>query len=225
MPNRYLRTALAARGFWDGYRKQAGSPPEGFHFLGLGAPIMIGIAALSAWGSADLTFDATSPIKDAVEGTLYISKPAYLKIRTQKSALRLASGTGLKWDCPCPFCKDFTNKHPFDYEEGNSWYKKMKPADVTAADLSPDGALYKAYPLFSEPHGGELRKAVTFTRMGHNHWALEDILARLRKNATSLAKLKKHIEGVVSDYEANTSSNQFGDAVRFAYKLAAGEKI
>ncbi len=32
MPNRYLRTALAARGFWDGYRKKAGRPPEAFHF-------------------------------------------------------------------------------------------------------------------------------------------------------------------------------------------------
>ena len=92
MPNRYLRTALAARGFWDGYRKKAGRPPEAFHFLGLGAPIMIGLVALSSWGSTELTFDATSPIKDAVEGTLYVSKPAYLKIRTQKSALRLASG-------------------------------------------------------------------------------------------------------------------------------------
>lgn len=225
MPNRYLRTALAARGFWDGYRKQAGSPPEGFHFLGLGAPIMIVIAALSAWGTADLTYDATSPIKDAVEGTLYTSKPAYLKIRTQKAALRLTSGTGLKWDCPCPFCKDFVKKHPFDYDEGSFWYKKMKPADVAAADLSPGGALYNAYPLFSEPDGGELRKTVSFTRMGHNHWVLEDIMAQLRKNATSLAKLRKHIEGVVSAYEANTASDKFGSAVRFAYKLAAGENI
>ena len=225
MPNRYLRTALAARGFWDGYRNKAGTPPEGFHFLGLGAPIMIGLVALSAWGSTDLSFDATSPIKDAVEGTLYISKPAYLKIRTQKSALRLASGTGLKWECPCPFCKDFTQKHPFDYEEGSSWHKKLKVSDVKAADLSPGGALYGAYPLLSEPGGGDLRKAVTFTRMGHNHWVLEDIMAQLRKNATSQARLRKHIAGVVTDYEANTASERFGSAIRFAYKLAAGENV
>jgi hypothetical protein len=225
MPNRYLRTALVARGFWDGYRHESGSPPEGFHFLGLGAPIMIGLAALSAWGSADLTFDATSPIKDAVEGTLYVSKPAYLKIRTQKSALRLASGPGKKWDCPCPFCKDFTTKHSFDYEKGCSWYRKKKPADVTATDLSPGGGLYNAYPLMSEPDGGQLRKAVTFARMGHNHWVLEDIMAQLRKNATSLEKLRKHIQGVVSAYESNTNSDKFGSAVRFSYNLAAGEKL
>ena len=225
MPNRYLRTALAARGFWDGYRSKAGAAPEGFHFLGLGAPIMIGLAALSAWGSAELSFDATSPIKDAVEGTLYISKPAYLKIRTQKSALRLASGTGLTWDCPCPFCRDFMRKHPFDYEAGGSWHKKKKASDVKAADLSPGGALYSAYPLLSEPDGGALRKAVTFARIGHNHWVLEDIMAQLRKNATSLARFRKHVGGVVADYEANTASERFADAVRFAYKLAAGEKV
>lgn len=225
MPNRYLRTALAARGFWDGYRNKAGAPPKGFHFLGLGAPIMIGLAALSAWGTADLTFDATSPIKDAVEGTLYVSKPAYLKIRTHKAVLRLASGTGLEWNCPCPFCKDFTKKYPFDYEKGNTWYKKNKPAEVRAANLSPGGALYSAYPLLSEPDRGSLRQAVTFARMGHNHWVLEDIMEQLRKNATSLAKLRKHIEGVVSAYERNTASERFGDAVRFSYKLAAGEKV
>jgi hypothetical protein len=224
MPNRYLRTALAARGFWDGYQHQAGTPPEGFHFLGLGAPIMIGLVALSSWGSTDLTFDATSPIKDAVEGTLYVSKPAYLKIRTQKSALRLASGLG-QWECPCPFCKDFTKKHPFNYELGCAWYRKKKPANITSEALSPGGALYNAYPLLSEPDGGELRKAVSFTRMGHNHWVLEDIMAQLRKNATSLAKLRKHIEGEVSAYESKTASDKFGNAVRFAYKLAAGEKL
>jgi hypothetical protein len=224
MPNRYLRTALAAKGFWDGYRKKAGKPPEAFHFLGLGAPIMIGLVALSSWGTTELTFDATSPIKDAVEGTLYVSKPAYLKIRTQKAALRLASGKGKSWDCPCPFCRDFVKKQPFDYEMGSAWYK-AKPADAKAADLAPGGALYGAYPLLSEPKGGELRKAVTFARMGHNHWVLQEIMAELKKNATSLSKLKKHIEGVVSAYEANTASETFASAVRFAFKLAAGEKI
>lgn len=224
MPNRYLRTALAARGFWDGYRKKAGRPPEAFHFLGLGAPIMIGLVALSSWGSTELSFDATSPIKDAVEGTLYVSKPAYLKIRTQKSALRLASGKGASWDCPCPFCRDFVRKHPFDYEKGKAWYK-TKPVEAKAVDLAPGGALYGAYPLLSEPKGGELRKAVNFARMGHNHWVLQDILAELKKNASTLAGLTKHIDGVVSAYEGNTASETFAGAVRFAFRLAAGERI
>jgi hypothetical protein len=224
MPNRYLRTALAARGFWDGYRKKAGRPPEAFHFLGLGAPIMIGLVALSSWGTKEISFDATSPIKDAVEGTLYVSKPAYLKIRTQKSALRLASGKGASWDCPCPFCRDFVRKHPFDYEKGKAWYK-TKPAEAKAADLAPGGGLYSAYPLLSEPKGGELRRAVNFARMGHNHWVLQDILAALKKNTSTLARLKKHIDSVVSAYEGNTASETFAGAVRFAFRLAAGEKI
>ena len=40
LPMRYLRTALVARGFWDGW-KVTRSAPRRFHFLGLGAPIMI----------------------------------------------------------------------------------------------------------------------------------------------------------------------------------------
>ena len=46
---------------------------------------------LAAWGTKDLSYDATSPIKDAVEGSLYVSKPAYLKIRIRSIAWRLAS--------------------------------------------------------------------------------------------------------------------------------------
>ncbi len=90
LPMRYLRTALVARGFWGGYRAVTGRPPLAFHFLGLGAPIVLGLVALCAYGTPLLTFDATSPVKDAAEGTLYVSKPAPLKIRTR--AARAAAG-------------------------------------------------------------------------------------------------------------------------------------
>ena len=67
LPMRYLRTALVARGFWDGWRDATGQAPRQFHFLGLGAPIMIPLVALAAQrGTQVLTFDATSPIRDAV---------------------------------------------------------------------------------------------------------------------------------------------------------------
>ena len=78
-PSRYLRTAAVARGLWDGYAHAVGRAPRAFHFLGLGAPIMIPLVTLAAWDTPELTFDATSPIKDALQGgTLYVSKPAYL---------------------------------------------------------------------------------------------------------------------------------------------------
>ena len=102
---------------------------------------------------------------------------------------------------------------------------KTKPADVNSADLAPGGALYEAYPLLSEPKGGALRKAVSFARMGHNHWVLQQIMAALDTNATSLAKFKKHLDEVVSAYEANTTSTTFANAVRYGFKLASRDGV
>ena len=48
MPTRYLGTALVARGFWDGWHAERNDAPERFHFLGLGAPIMIAITTCAA---------------------------------------------------------------------------------------------------------------------------------------------------------------------------------
>lgn len=220
MPHRYLRTCLAALGFWDGYRQEAGSPPDAFHFLGLGAPIMIGLVALVAWDTPLLTFDATSPIRDAVEGTLYTSKPSYLKVRTRRFAYRLASSSGREWMCPCPFCQAFTAVHPFDYAAGTNWFQSTMPIRVTRNDLSPGGGLYDAYPLLSEPRRGSLRTEVNFARMGHNHWVLQDIVASLQASSDSRANLVAYLEDIVSRYEETTNSNRFAAAVRFAFKIA-----
>ncbi len=121
LPMRYLRCALVARGFWDGWKAATGGAPERFHFLGLGAPIMIPVVAVAAARTPLISFDATSPIKDAVEGTIYSSKGAYLKIRTWNLAARLASGALRSWTCPCGFCRGFVRKHPFDYVRGRLW--------------------------------------------------------------------------------------------------------
>src|SRR5207245_2102844 len=103
VPTRYLRTVAVARGFWDGYRAHAGASPKAFHFLGLGTPIMMPLVALCGWGTAEVTYDAMSPILDAVEGTLYTSRPAYLKVRARKVAYKLAGTPRAVWNCPCPF--------------------------------------------------------------------------------------------------------------------------
>ena len=146
MPNRYLRTVVVARGFWDGYSAEAAHPPEGFHFLGLGAPILMALVSLCAWGTQEVTFDAMSPIKDAVEGTLYTSKPAYLKLRTRSIAYRLATSPGGVWDCPCPICEHFVAGHAFRYDVGRAWHARTGAKEVTAADLRPGGPLFEVTP-------------------------------------------------------------------------------
>jgi hypothetical protein len=224
MPNRYLRTALVARGFWDGYREVSGSAPQGFHFLGLGAPIMMGLVALAGWGTPQLTFDATSPIRDAADGTLYVSVPAPLKVRARRVAGQLASGQRTNWDCPCRFCQQFMMAHPFDYAAGHNWFALHPNQEPTASELRPSGALYDAFPLLGEPKSGPLRRSVTFARMGHNHWAISKVTGGLNAASGSQVRLEAHVGNIVERYEAATAAPRFGAAVRFAYEIVTGSR-
>jgi hypothetical protein len=219
MPLRYVGTALAARGFWDGWRAEGRPGPKAFHFLGLGHPIMIAVAALAARRTTLLTFDATSPILDAAQAFVYVSKPAYLKIRTWRAAQRLASDASERWRCPCGFCRAFCVTYPFDYDAGAAWFAgrtKVEPKDLVGR-----GGLSKAYPLLSTPTG-DRRQAVEFARVGHNHWALEQITHDLREHSRTRSQLESFVDSVVTDYEASTESDWFGRAVRFSFDVARG---
>jgi hypothetical protein len=223
LPMRYLRTALVARGFWDGWKSATRSAPRQFHFLGLGAPIVIPLMALAGYGTPLLTFDATSPIRDAVEGTLYSSLGAYLKIRTRRVAELLMSGQSHSWICPCGFCREFVRKHPFDYVRGRKWGKaRVDSGPITAKDLQPSGGLYKAYPLMAEPRGGELRKEVSYARSGHNHWVLHQIMRDVRKYGKRRSTLERHTQRIVDEYQKSTSSSHFADAVSLALDIVRG---
>lgn len=220
LPNRYTRTVLAARGVHLGYREVAGRPPAALHHLGLGAPIMLPLVALAAAPETELTFDATSPIKDALrDGMLYVTTPSYLKIRIRKSAAWLAADPARRWDCPCPFCTGFSRRFPFDYAAGHAWHRAGPERDPTAADLRPTGGLYEAYPLFSEPSGGERRDAVDHARVGHNHWAVEQILASVRESVAA-GSLSEHVRQVVANYVPTTSA-PFAAAVQRALEFAS----
>ena len=219
MPTRYLGTAVVARGFWDGWRIERNDAPQRFHFLGLGAPIMIAITSCAAAATPALTFDATSPIKDAAQGTIYISKPAYLKIRTWKAAKRLAANNGQTWNCPCPFCKAFTRQHPFDYREGLRWYQDGRRTSVTPSALRSGGGLYNAYPLLAQPSASPLGREIDFARVGHNHWALKQATDELTQ-AHGTGELEDHVDAVVAAYEHATPLHNYAAAVRLAFNIA-----
>lgn len=219
VPARYVRTALAARGFWDGWKKETGTVPKAFHFLGLGAPIMIGITALAAQPTRRLTYDATSPIQDATQGFVYVSKPAYLKVRTWSAAERLASKEGERWRCPCAFCKAFAREHPFDYIAGRQWWQEFRWREVDAKDLQGRTKLAQAYPLLSQPRSGPLAAKVVKSRIGHNHWALEQVCAELR----AAGDLRTHVGDVVDAYVSASQGPQFAAAVGIAHDLALGD--
>ncbi len=221
LPQRYTRTVAAAVGFWEGYVEVAHHPPARFHFLGIGAPIMIALLALAARETPDVSFDATSPVLDATQGgTVYSDRPAHLKLRTRKIAHRLAREVALTWDCPCPFCTDFTRRSPFDYAQGHAWFAATGATDVRTADLAPGGALFHAFPLLSEPGTGELRREVNFARVGHNHWIV-DRLARSLTRASERGTLPVRVTSIIRDYQARTTP-VFARAVEVGLQLAAG---
>jgi hypothetical protein len=221
LPNRYLRTALVVEGFFNGYQKEVGSTPTGFHFLGLGAPIMMAVAARAAWGTAELTFDAMSPILDAAQGTIYTNRPAYLKVRTRKIAASLASGDRESWNCPCPFCQDFMDHYPFDYSAIQTAAVRLGRS-FSAEDFRPNGALYEAASLLAEPKAGARRQAANAARMGHNHWVLSGVCRQLRSAAKTLQAFDRRLDRIVDSYYASTTTT-FGDAVRLATSISRGE--
>jgi hypothetical protein len=220
MPNRYIRAGAVAKGFWDGYKSHVGQPPEAFHFLGLGAPIMVGLATLFAWGTPQLTFDATSPIKDAFAGALYFWEPSFLKIETKRLASHLATGEWATWECRCPFCEWFIAQYPFDYAGGTGWLESHQ-RDIEDQDLIPGGGLYDAYPLLSQPASGVRWGVVRIARVGHNHWAIDQITAALRRQSTSRDRLKTYLGDIADKYETSAGTEKYAQAIRFLHELAA----
>lgn len=219
MPQRYLRTALVAQGLWDGWAQESGGAPKGFHFLGLGAPIMLGLVALAGFESDQLTFDATSPIRDATEGTLYFREPALLKVRTRSLAARLCDDLQFEWPCACPFCATFLGEHPLDRDGGASWRLRNADRSLTAADLQASSELGGYFPILAEPRGGEERKRIDMARIGHNHWSLERITEDINRHSRTRDSLTAWVDNTVHNYENTTNSDTFARAVRFAYQV------
>jgi hypothetical protein len=221
LPNRYVRAGAVAKGFWDGYRESAGRAPGAFHFLGLGAPILVGIASLYAWGTRLVTFDATSPIADAISGSLYTSGPTFLKIDTTAAATRLVSSSRERWRCPCPFCHAYVRKRPFDYQAGRRWWgKQRRGREILQRDLKAGGGLFRAYPLLSQSAGGPLYADTRLARIGHNHWALKDITRKVRVHADTRRSLERYLDLIVSRYEKAAATDKYADAIRFLYETA-----
>ena len=214
LPMRYLRTALVSRGFFDGWATLANGVPDRFHYLGLGAPVMLPVAVLPARRCPDLTLDATSPLKDAVEGSLYVSRPAALKVRTWKVADRLAGPNPVPWSCPCQFCGGFLQAHPFDLPLAQQ-VRAASTKPFTAADLRVGTPLGKALPLFRIA-SDRLGREAELARIGHNHWVLGTLARAITRQSAALEELAR---GHVERYEAHAGAPHFAEAVRMAFEI------
>jgi hypothetical protein len=220
VPRRYLRTTLVIRGLLDGYKDTAGKAPLGLHLLGLGAPIMILLVSMIAFEVRKVSFDSTSPIKDAVIGTIYFNKPADKKVRARVLAKIFCAEPSNTWWCKCKYCKHYLPKHPFDTQKAASWFNAAgRPEEIKASDLHGDTELARALPLFGEPIGGQLREDVNDWRIGHNHLILERLFKELNKNSR-LKDLSSLVEKRVVKYRESTSAS-YSEAARIGLEIAA----
>jgi hypothetical protein len=174
LPMRYIRSALVLRGFSDGWSQAGATPPEHVHLLGLGAPIMLPLAALALRTAGHVTFDATSPITGAIQGVLNVSEPAPLTVRMTKVVDAMLRQGRADWNCPCPFCGSYLAEHPFQPETS----VRPSAAPVTLADLYSTRRRGKQFPLFQVGVGEDARAAEA-ARVGHNHWVLGQLTASL----------------------------------------------
>lgn len=221
-PRRYIRTPLVVRGLMDGYELHTRKALDGFHMLGLGSQIMILIVSLITSKVKDVSFDATSPIKDAVVGLIYFNDPAEKKVRARKLARFFCRNPNKKWKCKCKYCKHYIQKYPFDMLKAERWYKnKGKPDKILAKHLSGDTPLAKSLPMFSEPRGGQRRKDITDWRIGHNHLILENLFKKLNRN-NEPDKLLQLVKDEVGRY-GNHTSQTYANAAKIAFSIAIKE--
>lgn len=218
LPLRYLRTAQVVRGFFDGWAATGAAAPSRFHFLGLGAPVVLPLAAYAARSVHSVTFDATSPIKDAAQSTLYVSKPAQLKVRTWNVLERMALDPAHRWNCPCPFCGAFCLLHPFDETRLRMLATRGRP--LTAQDLRVGRVAAQAAPLFAVGPG-PLGRAAEDARAGHNHWVVGLTLQRL----SDAADLRAAAHSEVTAYVANAGAAHFGQSVALAWDLVSTASV
>jgi hypothetical protein len=178
---------------------------------------MMALGGVAAHGVGAVSFDATSPIKDAAAGTLYASSPAYLKLDSVAVAQRIASGLG-RWDCPCAFCRTLSKSEPMDYGAAVAWAKRAK-RKVRYEDLRGGGELALALPLLSESDDHAKRRRIALARIGHNHWILSEVIAGLN-SCGSAADALKHAQRIVAAYE-KTAVPQFARGVRWALQIVS----
>lgn len=223
VPRRYLRTVLTAAGLLKGYHEEAGCLPDSVHYLGLGTPIMLLMAAWISRNLKETSFDATSPIKDAVEGTLYVNEPSYLKIKTRQLVEYYAKNPDKTWACPCPYCASYIKKYPMTPSLAAKWWAEKKSTELCRDDLKEGTVLCDALPLLAEPSGGEILADISDWRSGHNHMMLEAVMADLNK-ANMVHDLREFVEEKVKKY-CESALPHYAHAIETAWEISQDQNL
>ena len=224
MPLAYVNSVMALREFLRGYEARAGKPVEHLHLLGLGSPIVIGLAALLAAKVPTITIDATSPLHDASFGKLYSNSPTFIKLNPDSVARRILRDRRLTgWSCHCPSCRAFHDAFPQDAGAARvAWRAAGMPADLTA-ELVQGRPIGDALPLLStsSPKGARGR-AARAARVGHNHWSLTGMCATLSERVQE-GTIREYMSDVVEAYSVSATP-RFAAAVRWSLDQASADE-
>ncbi|QLH03136.1 hypothetical protein C5F47_06020 [Nitrosopumilus cobalaminigenes] len=222
VPRRSLRTPLIVKGICDGYYSWNKKYPSKFHFLGLGSQIMILICSLIMHKTREVSFDATSPIKDGFMGLIYFNKPAEKKVSARTLSLMFCKNPDSEWGCNCKYCKHYLPNYPFDYEQAVEWYEQNdRPKKILAKHLKGNIGLPESLPMFSEPDKGQRRTDIRDWRMGHNHIMIKNLVKEIEKNDKEM-NLKTFTKNKVIEYaDSTTAPHAYGASL--GYSIAIGQ--
>lgn len=192
---RYVKLIEILLGIRDGYR-EANVQLERFHGLGLGSRAQYPILStvLDEW--TDISVDATSPIKDAVNArVLYNHENQGRNNRVDHIALEV-----IKDDPTCfnsPFITDSKQRHGHSPEQARQWWESINQRKISMEDLKVNQPLATALGWLASD-SGSLTSTVTDAWIGHNHWVCDFLAQRVPEQGKS-AWGKQKIQALLSN--------------------------
>jgi len=217
LPGSYVKSIVTLKAFLDSYKRRSGDPPKGLHLLGLGSPILIGLAALLCKDTSEITLDATSPIRDASRGILYSGRPTLLKLNPNSVAMKILTDRRRNgWPCKCRFCRSFHETFPQNAVAAREAWNDIGSPEDLRLHLTEGEPLGDALPLLSlSRSGGQRGKEARKTRIGHNHWALTKLCSDLTRHLQNRT-IENYMEDIIQKYN-ESASPVYAAAVRWAY--------
>lgn len=222
VPRPYVRVLEIAAGLTVGYTEEAGHRPR-MHVLGAGSPILLPLLGLLGDAKSFTATDSTAPIQDGWKSFIicvYVDEPAPLKLKTHVIAERWLSDD-IAWSCPCPFCIAFNKRFPPDLKKARAWWRSESRRQLGPEDVRTPSPLAELLPWLSMGREELTRSAAGLARVQHNHWVIQRIEAKIRRNSETPSRFRDWVEAQVEAYIKAGSQTSWKQAVRVAFQIAS----
>jgi hypothetical protein len=199
LPESYLVAHALTLGMLNGYKSDVP-----VHVLGVGTPIMIALMGFLLRNSRAVSIDSSAPIKDAMDGYIYGTRQAFLKMRLYRvAALALVNDT--PYESTTPFFLDFNAKYPSNWAELRDKLgitPSTNPRELEQELSARQDIVRKFIPFFTrftsngDPFFWDLRVA----RTGHNYCVLQEIVDHIRRRRDNPNTLQRWTEHQIDRY-------------------------